>query len=57
LSFNTEVLAQPAAFREYVIVHEFAALEGPESRKAFQKPAASIFAEQENVSVILRDLL
>lgn len=36
VSFSTEVLAQPAAFREYVIVHELLHLKVPNHGKLFK---------------------
>lgn len=36
LSFNTEVLAKPGAFREYVIVHELLHLKVPNHGKLFK---------------------
>jgi predicted metal-dependent hydrolase len=36
VSFSTEVLAQPAAFREYVIVHELLHLQVPNHGKLFK---------------------
>ena len=36
VSFSTEVLAQPAAFREYVIVHELLHLKIPNHGKLFK---------------------
>jgi predicted metal-dependent hydrolase len=36
VSFNTEVLAQPAAFRDYVIVHELLHLKVPNHGKLFK---------------------
>ena len=36
VSFSTEVLSQPAAFREYVIVHELLHLKVPNHGKLFR---------------------
>lgn len=50
VSFSTEVLAQPAAFREYVIVHELLHLKVPNHGKLFKTLLRAYIPNYESTS-------
>ncbi|HZM06550.1 MAG TPA: M48 family metallopeptidase [Candidatus Saccharimonadales bacterium] len=49
VSFSTEVLAQPAAFREYVIVHELLHLKVPNHGKLFKTLLRAYIPDYEKI--------
>ena len=49
VSFNTEVLTQPAAFREYVIVHELLHLKVPNHGKLFKSLLRAYIPNYESI--------
>ena len=49
VSFSTEVLTQPAAFREYVIVHELLHLKVPNHGKLFKTLLRAYIPDYESI--------
>ena len=50
VSFSVEILAQPAAFREYVIVHELLHLKVPNHGKLFKTLLRAYIPNYENIA-------
>ena len=55
VSFSTEVLAQPAAFREYVIVHELLHLKVPNHGKLFKTLLRAYIPNYESIQPYSQD--
>ena len=53
VSFSTEVLSQPTAFREYVIVHELLHLKVPNHGKLFKTLLRAYLPEYETIRPLL----
>lgn len=55
VSFSTEVLAQPPAFREYVIVHELLHLKVPNHGKLFKTLLRAYIPNYDSIKPIIAE--